>query len=343
MQYGPIVISVNGYQLNQEIEASILQHPLIGGVILFSNNYQDVPQLTQLITDIKTIAQNANKEIMIMVDHEGGYVQRFRSGFTAAPAASVLGDIYDINPDTALIYANQLGETVGQELNSVGVDIILGPVVDIDSGNAVISGLDRAYHADPEVVTKIANAYIDGLQMSGIHPTLKHFPGHGADIGDSHVTLPVDNRSWEELKTVDLVPFKNIIEDNPMIAVMPAHVIYNDVDPINTAGTSKIWLQDILRDELNFEGVIISDCLSMTGAGNQSNVDKILQALEYGDLALLSHQTPDEYLNILDTLAQQQFEWSTQSQQRVQLWLSSSQEIACVQAIPEVIVEPIVL
>ena len=324
MQYGPLVISINGYHVDPTAEEEqLLQHPLIGGVILYANNYQDKAQLLQLTSEIKTIAQNANKELIVMVDHEGGYVQRFRIGFSAVPAAKVLGDIYDINPDTALVYAYQLGVKVGQELREVGIDIILGPVLDLDNGNSVISGLDRAYHSDPNVVTIIAGAYIQGLEESGMHAVLKHFPGHGSVIGDSHVVEPIDNREFEVLKALDLLPFKNLIEIGNIGAVMPAHVTYTNVDNVNTAGASKIWLQDILREDLNFEGVIISDCLSMVGAGDQSNLDKMLQALEFGDLALMSHKTPNQYLDLLKNLDQQDFEWSEKSQGRVEHWLSS--------------------
>jgi len=323
MQYGPLVISINGYHVypDQNI-AQVLQHPLVGGVILFSNNYQDKTQLKQLTDEIKAISQENNKSLLIMVDHEGGYVQRFRVGFTAIPAAKVLGDIYDINPETALIYANQLGILVGQELKEVGIDIVLGPVVDLDKGNSVISGLDRAYHQDPNVVIQIASAYIQGLETAGVHATLKHFPGHGGDIGDSHITEPVDNRSWEDLSTTDLLPFKNLIETGMIGAVMPAHVLYPEVDSENTAGTSKIWLSDILRDELNFDGVIISDCLSMVGAGSGSNIEKTLQALEFGDIALLSHQSPQEYLLLLENLEALHVEWSLESESRVENWLT---------------------
>lgn len=327
MQYGPLVISINGYHVYPDEEiAQVLQHPLVGGVILFSNNYQDKVQLKQLTDEMRAIAQAADKSLLMMVDHEGGYVQRFRYDFTAVPAASVLGDIYDIHPETALIYANQLGITVGQELKSVGIDIVLGPVVDLDNGNSVISGFDRAYHQDPHVVTQIASAYIQGLEDGGVHATLKHFPGHGADIGDSHITEPVDNRSWEVLSTVDLLPFQNLIETGIIGAVMPAHVLYPEVDNANTAGTSKIWLNDILRVELNFDGVIISDCLSMAGAGEGSNLDKTLHALEYGDMALLSHQSPAEYITLLENLEALQIEWSEKSETRVENWLLPIQE-----------------
>ncbi len=185
-----------------------------------------------------------------------------------------------------------------------------------------------------------------------MHATLKHFPGHGADIGDSHISMPIDHRSFEEIYAQDLIPFKNLIETDPHLAIMPAHVIYSDIDPLNTAGTSEIWLKDILREQLHFEGVIISDCLSMVGAGIDNHADKILKALEYGDLALLSHQTPEQYLNLLDMLDQQQFEWSELSQARVQQWLlPNSPVITETQAqisvyapvMPEQQIEPIVL
>lgn len=323
MVYGPLIVSIHGYQLSED-EINILQNAYIGGVILFANNHQTVEQLEALTSEIKKCALEANKNIMIMVDHEGGYLQRFRTDFTAVPSEKVLGEIYDINPATALQYAYQLGTTVGAELQKAGVDIILGPVVDLDRGNAVISGFDRAYHADPIVVTEIATSYIEGIQTSDIHVTLKHFPGHGANVGDSHTIEPIDERTLEEISTLDLLPFQNLIEKNLVEAIMPAHIKYTNVDSEHTAGTSKIWLQDVLRGELHFEGVIISDCLSMTGAGNKDPIDKILSVLEYGDLALLSHQSTEEYSQILNTLQEQQYTWSQESQNRVEAWLVPS-------------------
>lgn len=323
MHYGPLIISINGYTISQDdIQMQLLQDTYVGGVILFASNYKNTEQLRQLTSQINQIAANAQKELVIMVDHEGGYVQRFRSGFHASPAEKVLGDIYDINPDTALQYANQLGMTVGQELKSAGVDVILGPVVDLDLGNSVITGLDRAYHSDPAIVTQIAKSYIEGLQSAEIAPTLKHFPGHGADVGDSHISSPIDNRSFEELVVSDLVPFKELTTNDLVKAIMPAHIVYPQVDEQNTAGTSKIWLQDILRDELHFDGVIISDCLSMDGAGLGSNYEKAMKALEYGDLALISHQTPAQYVDLLDRLHREEFAWSPASQHRVEQWLA---------------------
>lgn len=322
-KYGPLVVSINGYHLSpQQAQAKVLEHPLVGGVILFSQNYADKQQLKELTTEIKTIADEHHKKLMIMVDHEGGFVQRFRTGFSAIPAAKVLGEIYDINSDTALIYADQLGMKVGEELKSVGIDVILGPVVDLDNGNSVVSGLDRSFHQDPKVVSQIAGAYIHGLQDAGMQATLKHFPGHGADIGDSHKESPIDNRTWEELNTLDLLPFKNLIDTQTIGAVMPAHVKYPSIDSENTAGTSEIWLKEILRTELNFNGVIISDCLSMVGAGDKTSFEKIMQVLEFSDLALLSHQTPGEYFDILKMMEGQGVEWSQQSQHRVENWVS---------------------
>lgn len=322
MPYGPLVISLQGKSFQPE-ELAVLQHPLVGGVILFGQNYQNKEQLIQLTTSIKTVAQEANKNLLIMADQEGGYVQRFRmEGFSAIPSAKSLGEIYNINPSTALEYAAQLGTKVGYELKSSGVDVILGPVVDLDMGNKVISGLDRAYHADPAIVTEIAGAYIQGLEKSGMRATLKHFPGHGADIGDSHEMQPLDHRTWEELTQKDLVPFKNLIETETIGAVMPAHVTYPHIDENNTAGTSKIWLSDILRDQLHFAGVIISDCLSMAGAGENNNLDKTLKVLEYSDMALLSHQSPQEYLDLLQELDIRDIHLSDISQQRIESWLS---------------------
>jgi beta-N-acetylhexosaminidase len=323
MTYGPIIVSIHGLHLSED-ELKVLQDPYVGGVILFSQNHKTLEQLKELTREIKTAGHQSNKDLMIMVDHEGGYVQRFKTDFTAVPSEKVLGKIYDIDPKTALEYAYQLGETVGSELSHAGINIILGPVLDLDKGNAVISKLDRAYHEDPMVVTELATSYIKGIQTSDLHSTLKHFPGHGADIGDSHIIEPIDNRSLEEIKALDLLPFQNLIDHNLAGAIMPAHVKYTQIDPDHTAGNSDIWLKDILRQDLHFDGVLISDCLSMAGAGNNSNVDKILAALEHGDLALLSHETPESYLEIFHTLQEQQFTWNEQSQHRVENWLRLS-------------------
>lgn len=331
MNYGPLIISINGYHLSEE-EIILLQNAYVGGVILFASNHQSMQQLQALTAEIKDCALQTNRNMMIMVDHEGGYVQRFRTDFTAVPAERVLGDIYDIDPETALQYAYQLGTIVGSELQDAGIDVVLGPVVDLDMGNRVISGLDRAYHDNPMVVTDIATAYIEGIQASDIQVTLKHFPGHGADVGDSHISEPVDVRTLEEIYALDLVPFQQLIENDLAQAIMPAHIIYSNIDPDHTAGTSSIWLQDILRGELHFDGVIISDCLSMTGAGDGNNVDKILSALEYGDLALLSHQSISEYSQIVNSLAEQQYVWSQDSQNRVTAWLDTgSHNVPCIE------------
>jgi beta-N-acetylhexosaminidase len=321
MTYGPIIVSIHGLHLSDE-ELNVLQNPYVGGVILFSQNQKTLEQLKELTLEIKIAGQQANKDLMIMVDHEGGYVQRFKTGFTAAPSEKVLGKIYDIDPKTALEYAYQLGETVGSELSQAGIQVILGPVIDLDKGNAVISKLDRAYHEDPNIVTELATSYIQGIQTNSLQITLKHFPGHGADIGDSHIMEPFDNRTLEEIKALDLLPFQNLIDHNLAGAIMPAHIKYPKIDPDHTAGNSDIWLKDILREDLHFEGVVISDCLSMAGAGENSNVDKILAALEHGDLALLSHQTPKSYLEIFHTLKEQHYTWNEQSQHRVENWLT---------------------
>lgn len=322
MHYGPLIISINGLALNNDIQARLLQDAYVGGVILTASNHKNLEQLQNLTSQINQIAIEANKELIIMVDHEGGYVQRFRTGFYAAPAEHVLGEIYDLHPETALTYANHLGTIVGNELKSAGVDVILGPVVDLDLGNSVISDLHRAYHSDPHIVSEIATAYLKGLESSEIAATLKHFPGHGADVGDSHISSPIDNRTFEELLLKDLVPFQDLIQNDLANAIMPAHITYPQIDSENTAGTSKIWLNDILRDEMHFDGVIISDCLSMDGAGFGTNLDKVLKALEYGDLALLSNQTPEQYADLLGKLHEQAFTWSPASQTRVEQWLA---------------------
>lgn len=322
MHYGPLVISVNGYQIEpNSAQEKMIQHPLVGGIVLFEYNYQSKEQLSQLASQIKHLAQEANKEIIIMVDQEGGAVQRFFKNESPIPSAKTLGEIYDINPETSVEYAYKLGLKVGSELKNCHVDIMLGPVVDLDNGNAVISGKDRSYHQDPNIVSHIAEAYIEGLKESGINATLKHFPGHGANIGDSHVTLPFDHRTIKELNAQDLLPFKNLIETDSIDAIMPAHVVYPKIDADNTAVTSKIWLKDILRDELHFDGVIISDCLTMKGAGEQRDIDKVLKTLQNTDLVMYTNKTEQEYADLLSAMEKHPIQPSKESQERIENWL----------------------
>lgn len=260
MSLGPVMLDVEGTSLNDE-DRCVLQHPLVGGVILFSRNFDSPEQITELIDEIHQIRQ---PKLLVAVDHEGGRVQRFRNGFTQLPAVRQIGQLYKKDAKQALQMAETAGWLMAAELRACGVDFSFAPVLDVDYGKSQVIG-DRAWHSKPHLVAELAHAYMNGMQAAGMPATGKHFPGHGWVEADSHTDLPVDDRRFEDVFVDDVMPFERMI-DYGMAAVMPAHVIYSRCDS-RPAGFSPFWLQEILRNRLGFQGVIFSDDLSMAGAG----------------------------------------------------------------------------
>ena len=237
-----------------------LLHPLTGGVILFTRNFESCEQLDALTASIRALR---TPSLLICVDHEGGRVQRFRDGFTAVPAMRTLGELWDNDVAKAAAEAERLGRLMARELRAHGVDFSFAPVLDVDFGASAVIG-DRAFHGNPNAVAHLASCLRRGLNAGGCAAVGKHFPGHGFIAADSHVALPVDERTLDTLLTDDLIPFAALAKEG-MEAVMPAHVIYPAIDGV-AAGFSRIWLQDILRGRLQFDGLIFSDDLEMAGA-----------------------------------------------------------------------------
>jgi beta-N-acetylhexosaminidase len=289
MNYGPLMIDIAGTQLS-DLDRERLRHPLVGGVILFSRNYESREQLQALCTEIHALRQPA---LLIAVDHEGGRVQRFRDGFTVLPAMRQLGEWWLDTPRAARECTRDVGYLLAAELRAMGVDLSFAPVLDLDWGRSGVIG-NRAFHADPEAVTALAGALIDGMQMAGMACCGKHFPGHGWVEADSHLAIPVDERSPAELET-DLTPYRKLKLD----AVMPAHVIFPQVDD-RPAGFSPVWLGK-LRGELGFDGVIFSDDLSMQGAAFAGGmVARAEAAWEAGCDMLLICNSPDAVGEVLE-------------------------------------------
>ena len=297
MTHGPIMFDLQGTDLQQD-ELEMLQHPYTGGVILFSRNYSDIDQLSELTRRIHEIK---HPELLIAVDHEGGRVQRFKQDFTRMPPCGCFGDLYDKNPSESLSYSEMAGWLIATELLSVGIDFSFAPVLDLNKGKSSVIG-DRSFHKDSDVVSQLGKAFVKGLAAAGMAAVGKHFPGHGSVIEDSHETLPVDNRSYEDILMSDLVPFERLINAG-IAAIMPAHVLFPEVDD-KPAGYSKIWLQDILRRQLGFHGAIFSDDISMGAAAIAGGpVERAQAALSAGcDMILVcnDHQAAGEVLDKLE-------------------------------------------
>jgi len=268
---GPVMLDVAGTVLTEDDRRRLL-HPLTGGVILFSRNFESCRQLDALTAEIHALR---DPHLIIAVDHEGGRVQRFRNGFTHLPPMRKFGMIWDHDRGAAMSLAQSAGFVLAAELRIHGVDLSFAPVLDVDYGNSGVIG-DRAFHADPEAIAELALALMRGLREGGMAAVGKHFPGHGHVRADSHHEVPVDDRQLAEIRAEDLLPFRRLAAAG-MEGVMPAHVIYPGVDAA-PAGFSRTWLQQILRGELAFDGVIFSDDLSMEGASVAGGVIQRAQA-----------------------------------------------------------------
>ena len=305
---GPLMLDVRGTALTDD-DRKRLSHPLVGGVILFARNYESPAQLMQLTADIHTLK---SPPLLIAADQEGGRVQRFREGFTRLPPMRVLGQVHDSHPHQAKVLAREAGYVMAAELRAHGVDLSFAPVLDLDYDISSVIG-DRAFHHDPQTVIELCHALMLGMKDAGMAACGKHFPGHGCIAADSHVAIPVDPRDYADIALKDLLPFKALI-DMGLAAIMPAHVIYPKVDPA-PAGFSAFWLQKILRGELNFQGMIFSDDLTMEGAAIAGDiVARTLAALHAGcDMALICNR-PDLADEVLDRL---KFDWSAASRARL--------------------------
>ncbi|PSJ17284.1 beta-N-acetylhexosaminidase [Nitrosomonas supralitoralis] len=277
MLLGPVMLDIAGTQLSED-DIIRLSHPLTGGVILFTRNYINHRQLTELTQQIHALR---SPHLLIAVDHEGGRVQRFRDDFTKLPAMRELGRIWDKQPSRARHLVKQVGFVLAAELNACGVDFSFTPVLDLDYGQSSVIG-DRAFHHDSNAVYDLAYNLMLGLKKGGMPAIGKHFPGHGYIQTDSHLEKSIDSRRYNDIEANDLIPFQHMI-DAGLVGIMSAHVIYPEIDS-KPAGFSKIWLQNILREELRFDGCIFSDDLSMRGAGDylESMLSRAQAALDAG-------------------------------------------------------------
>ncbi|MBV1882570.1 MAG: beta-N-acetylhexosaminidase [Pseudomonadales bacterium] len=255
---GPVMLDLKGLVVEDD-EVSLLQHPSVGGVILFSRNFESTDQVQSLIEHIRRI----NTSLLIAVDQEGGRVQRFREGLSVLPALAKIGELFQYNPELAIDTARKAAWLMAAEMITLGVDLSFAPVLDLNYQNSAVIG-DRAFSSCPDQTITLGTAYIEGMSQAGMASTGKHFPGHGYVAGDSHTDIPRDERSFSEINSKDLLPYQQLFGLG-LSAVMPAHVIYTQCDD-NPAGFSRYWLQSVLREKMQFDGVIFSDDLAMEGA-----------------------------------------------------------------------------
>lgn len=281
---GQLMLDVDGTTLTP-IDEDIIRQPEVGGVILFGRNVENPAQVRELTDSIRAIKPN----ILISVDQEGGRVARLRDGFSPLPPMGKLGALFDHDPINALELAYSTGYLMASEVLAVGIDFSFAPVLDLNGVSRVIG--DRAFHAHPVAITALSAELMRGMKAAGMATTGKHFPGHGSVEPDSHLDDATDSRSYEEIRQFDMQPF---IRNKPLLdALMPAHVVFNQIDD-KPAGFSSIWLQQIIRGKMGFTGVLFSDDLSMKAAHVAGDAgDRIAAALTAGcDMALVCNDRP---------------------------------------------------
>ncbi len=277
---GPLMVDLGGETLSAD-ESDFLRHPAVGAVILFARNYRSKAQVRALVAEIKALRSPA---LLVAVDQEGGRVQRFTDGFHPLPAPARIGELYDRDRERALALSSTAGQLMAAEVLQTGVDFSFAPVLDCRHPHSGVIG-ERAFHRDPAAVCDLARAYIAGMKRAGMAATGKHFPGHGGVSADSHHELPVDSRSLNDIAQRDLLPFTRLAPH--LAGIMTAHLLFEHIDR-QPPTYSPFWLKEMLREELNFTGVIFSDDLSMKGAGAAAPPAKTLAALAAGcDMALV--------------------------------------------------------
>ena len=290
---GPILIGLPGTDLDPSDRAQLL-HPAVGGVVLFTRNFNDRAQLERLVERIRDIR---DPRLLVCIDQEGGRVQRLRDGFTRLPPLGVLGKLLRDDSVKALDMAYRHGRVMATEMLACGIDLSFAPVLDLDRGSSVIG--DRAFADGPEAVQALGGCYLSGMHDAGMKTTGKHFPGHGSVRADSHVDDVTDPRPLAEIESSDLAPFRNLAGE--LDALMIAHVVYPAVDAL-PAGYSRAWLAGILRGQLAYGGVVFSDDLGMHAARNVGDLAaRTRLCLDAGcDLALVCQ--PEDVTQLLGSL-----------------------------------------
>ena len=304
MSLGPVMLDIDGLALSPA-DRDLLREPAVGGVILFSRNFESVAQVTDLVSEIRALR---SPPLIVAVDHEGGRVQRFRDGFTVMPPMRHIGREYDRDRESGLSIARKAGWLIASELRAAGIDLSFGPCIDLDWGISEIIG-NRAFHRKPDAVSELGASFARGLRSAGMVAVAKHFPGHGAVVADSHLKLPVDRREYGSILD-DMRPYESMINTGVVAGVMLAHIVYSEIDSM-PAGFSEYWIQRELRSRLGFGGAVFCDDLSMKATTSYGRMAKRARlALDAGcDMILVcndrdaAHQAVDSLRNYSNPLS----------------------------------------
>lgn len=261
------LVGFDGLTVPADFKKAIQEFNL-GGTIYFKRNVESPVQLATLTNQIQLECRlKDSPPLLISIDHEGGKVDRLSPPFTHFPGMDHVGEIG--SPKLAFHF----GLAIGKELEAFGVNVDFAPVVDVltNPKNPIIAG--RAFSSDPEVCAKMASAVCRGLQKSGVSAVAKHFPGHGDTFEDSHLTLPVVDKSLEELEKIELIPFRRMVRSR-VEGIMTAHIINKSLDPDLPATLSPKIINDILRTQLRFNKVVYSDDLEMKAISDNYGVEE---------------------------------------------------------------------
>ena len=275
--YGRLMLDIDGRSLSIE-DKKLISNKHVGGLIFFSKNFESFQQLSNLVKEVREIKEN----ILIAVDQEGGRVQRLNNEFTKIPSMQEIGRFAKEHNDSSI--CKDIGWLTSSELIATGIDINFAPVLDIDESTSSIIG-NRAFSNNPDEVISMASDYIDGMHEAGMSSTGKHFPGHGGVVEDSHKELPEDIRQLDDLMSFDISPYIKLA--NKLDAIMCAHILFPNVDK-DIPSFSKYWVKEILRNKINYDGLIFSDDLTMLGAGEESCSEKARKSIQAGcDMVLV--------------------------------------------------------
>lgn len=294
---GALIIDLAGPELGPE-EYNFLAHPRVAGVVLFTRNYRTPEQLSGLCRELRATREG----LLVMVDQEGGKVQRFHSGFSRLPPAASFGACYDRDPETALCLATDTAWLMAWELGQAGLDLSLAPVLDLAGPGLAIG--ERAFHKDPRATARLGIAWMRGARRAGMASVGKHYPGLGMAAGDTHAQTCIDPRPQEQLLETDLLPFKEAMAVG-IEGLMAAHVRYPSVADA-PASLADAWLRLRLREQQGYRGLVLSDDLGMAAAADfqPDPAVRVRTAWKAGcDLALVCNLGDTALPRLLDTLA----------------------------------------